>query len=273
MTAAAATMFDERVDPGKALSFLLAAAMHVLLFLVLVFGVRWQSSPPEAVQVELWNPPAEAPPVEEPKPVPKVEPTPPPVVQPEVAKPEPVVPKPEIVEKKAPVVKSVQKPPPPKPAVKVAPPPVAKAVPTPVPPRVPARPRDEEAQRQIREQLQREQNSFAVDRERQHVKDQLARESDAARLRGLADYEAKIRNKVRGNIVLSQDIQGNPEAHFLVVQLPTGEVLSSRLVKSSGYRAYDEAVERAILKSSPLPRPDRPELFSRELKLTFRPKD
>jgi colicin import membrane protein len=269
MTAAAGSMFDERADPGRALSALLAAAMHVLLFLVLVFGVRWQNKPPEAVQVELWSPPAEAPPVEEPKPVvPAIEPAPPLVVQPEVAKPEPVVPKPEIVEKKAPTLKPV-----PKPIVKVTPEPVAKTVPKPVAPQAAARPRDEEAQRQIREQLLREQNSLAIDRERQLMKDQLAREADAARLRGLADYEAKIRNKVRGNIVLPPDIQGNPEAHFLVVQLPTGEVLSSRLVKSSGYRAYDEAVERAILKSSPLPRPDRPELFSRELKLTFRPRD
>jgi colicin import membrane protein len=264
MTAAAQSIFEERADPGRVLSALLAAAMHGLLFLVLVFGVRWQNKPPEAVQVELWSPPAAALPVEEPKPVPKVEPAPPPVVQPEVAKPEPVAPKPEIIEKKAP---------PPKPVAKAQPQPAPKVQPKPVPAQAPARPRDEEAQRQIREQLLREQNSLAIDRERQHMKDQLAREADAARLRGLADYEAKIRNKVRGNIVLPPDMQGNPEAHFLVVQLPTGEVLSSRLVKSSGYRAYDEAVERAILKSSPLPKPDRPELFSRELKLTFRPRD
>jgi hypothetical protein len=32
-------------------------------------------------------------------------------------------------------------------------------------------------------------------------------------------------------------------------------------------------VERAILKSSPLPKPDKGELFQRELILTFRPQD
>jgi len=266
----AAAVFEDRIEPRQLFSALLSATMHLLLLAVLVLGVQWQNRPAETVQVELWNPPAEAPRAEEPKPEPKVEPAPPPVVQPEVAKPEPVLPKPEIVEKKALPEKTVPKPvEKPKPLPK----PIAKVEPKPVPPQAPARPRDEEAQRQIREQLQREQNSLAVDRERQHMKDQLAREADASRLRGLADYEAKIRNKVRGNIVLPPDIQGNPEAHFLVVQLPTGEVLSSRLVKSSGYRAYDEAVERAILKSSPLPKPDRPELFSRELKLTFRPRD
>jgi colicin import membrane protein len=59
----------------------------------------------------------------------------------------------------------------------------------------------------------------------------------------------------------------------LVAQLPTGEVLTTRLLKSSGNPAYDAAVERAILKSSPLPLPASKELFSRELKLTFRPHD
>jgi colicin import membrane protein len=78
---------------------------------------------------------------------------------------------------------------------------------------------------------------------------------------------------VRSNWILPPDLQGNPEAIFDVVQLPTGEVLSTRLVKSSGNPAYDAAVERAILKSSPLPLPAARELFARELKLTFRPQD
>ena len=64
---------------------------------------------------------------------------------------------------------------------------------------------------------------------------------------------------------------GNPEAIFEVEQLPTGEILDVQLRKSSGVRAYDEAVQRAIVKSSPLPRPDRPELFQRTLTLKFRP--
>ncbi len=78
---------------------------------------------------------------------------------------------------------------------------------------------------------------------------------------------------MKGNVVLPADLAGNPEAIFDVVQLPTGEVLSVKLRKSSGSKAYDEAVERAILKSSPLPRPDRPELFERNLVLRFRPQE
>jgi colicin import membrane protein len=43
--------------------------------------------------------------------------------------------------------------------------------------------------------------------------------------------------------------------------------------RSSGNPAYDEAVYRAILKSSPLPKPDNPALFERRLELRFRPLD
>jgi colicin import membrane protein len=66
---------------------------------------------------------------------------------------------------------------------------------------------------------------------------------------------------------------GNPEAIFDVVQLPTGEIIDVQLRKSSGVHAYDDAVQRAILKSTPLPRPDRPDLFQRQLTLRFRPLD
>ena len=68
-------------------------------------------------------------------------------------------------------------------------------------------------------------------------------------------------------------LQGNPEAIYIVTILPSYEVLKFSRRKSSGNQAYDDEVERAILKSSPLPRPDKPELFSRELQLTFHPKD
>jgi colicin import membrane protein len=83
----------------------------------------------------------------------------------------------------------------------------------------------------------------------------------------------KIRAKIRGNIILPQDIAGNPEAVFDVTLLPTGEVLTVRKTKSSGNPGYDDAVERAILKSSPLPQPDDRSVFQRQLQLAFRPQD
>ncbi|PIX04753.1 MAG: hypothetical protein COZ77_04890, partial [Gallionellales bacterium CG_4_8_14_3_um_filter_54_18] len=60
---------------------------------------------------------------------------------------------------------------------------------------------------------------------------------------------------------------------FLVTLLPGGRVMGVKLKKSSGNPAYDASVERAILKSDPLPLPADAGLFNRfrELKLGFQP--
>ena len=60
---------------------------------------------------------------------------------------------------------------------------------------------------------------------------------------------------------------------FVVTLLPNCEVLKVTLQRSGGNKAYDDEVERAILRASPLPSPDKADIFDRELRLTFRPKD
>jgi colicin import membrane protein len=267
----ATAVFEERSEPGQFSSALLSAAMHLLLLAVLIFGVRWQNRPAESVEVELWVPPPPAPVVEAPKPepLPRVEPPPPPVVE----KPVPVPPKPEIVEKAAPpkpkpVAKVEPKPVPPKPVAKaeIKPPPKPVAKPEPLKPRV-------DETKRFREELAREQASLAVDRERQLLKDLAARESSAASSKAQAAWIDKVRAKIRGNIVLPPEIKGNPEAVFSVAQLPTGEVLSVKLKRSSGLAALDSAIERAVLKSSPLPKPDSGFTAPREFELRYKPHD
>jgi colicin import membrane protein len=117
----------------------------------------------------------------------------------------------------------------------------------------------------LRAQAEREQGARAAQ--------QKLEAEAAARTRDEADYIRRIQSKVKGNVILPPDMPGNPEAIFEVVQLPTGEIIDAVLRKSSGVRAYDDAVQRAIVKSSPLPRPDRPDLFQRTLTLKFRPQD
>jgi colicin import membrane protein len=240
------TYFRARPDYGMGRAFVLAFAVHAVLLAVMFIGVRMQNRPGDTVTVELWEPPP-PPVVEAPKPPPQVEPPKP--------EPEPVAKTPEIVEKA----------PPPKPKPK--PKPEAK--------------KDEELQKSlIREQVALEQRK--LNEERRRI-DEERRKADAektarqlaatARNRALADYVNRIRAKVRQNWILPQDVQGNPEAIFNVVQLPTGEVLSVKLKKSSGNPALDSAIERAILKSSPLPLPEPRSLFDRQLELTFRPLD
>lgn len=244
--------FFQRPEHGMGRSFALSAAVHIVLAAVLFLGVRWQVHPPATVEVDLVDappPPPPAPVVEAPKP-------PPPKVEPEVKPPPPVV-KPDIV------VKKEVKPPPKKVEKKPAP------------------PKDDlELKKRMQEQLAMEQKALDQQRQERQLRELLAaqkadaaRKASAARASALGEYIGRIQAKVRGNWILPQDLQGNPEAIFLVIQLPTGEVLSTKLLKSSGNPAYDTAVERAILKSSPLPLPSDRSLFERELKLTFRPRD
>ena len=247
--AAEALAFPERPEPAFLRSFILAALMHALLISVMFFGVRFQSHPPATVEVELWDTPP-----------------PPPPPQAEV-KPEPPPPPPPRVEPEKPVAKpdiAVAKKPEPKPKPKAKPEPKRD------------RELEKQMQKQMREQLAMEQKAVEQQNEQRkerELKALIAKRETDARTRALAAWQDKIRGKIKGNIILPQGIPGNPEAIFDVALLPTGEVLSVKQRRSSGHPAYDEAVYRAILKSSPLPKPDNPALFERQLELRFRPLD
>jgi colicin import membrane protein len=239
--AAQAFSFPQRREPAFVRSFALAFAVHAILLGVMFLGVRLQSSPPETITVELWEAPAPppAPVLEAPKP-------PPPQAAPDVAKPD---------------IVTAEKPKP-------------KAKPKPEPKR------DREFEKRLREQVAMEQKAVenqrrASDEQRKEreLRDLIARQQADARAKALAAWQEKIRAKIRGNIILPRDLAGNPEAVFDVALLPTGEVLSVKPRKSSGHAGYDDAVYRAILKSSPLPKPENPSLFDRQLELHFRPQD
>ncbi|MDP2793034.1 MAG: energy transducer TonB [Sulfurisoma sp.] len=232
--------------PGRNAAVALTLAVHVLLAVLLVYGIHWQTQLPESVAVELVVavPPAptlEPQPAAPPEPVQKVEPKPEP-------KPAPPPPKPDIA------VKEKKKPKPPSP--RETPPPKADP---------------------FAEQLKRETEQLARKRETDVAAAELdklkADQAQAARSKAVRGYMDKIVNKIRPLIVLPPDVKGNPEAVFDVTQLPSGEILGVKLRKSSGHAAWDAATERAILKASPLPKPERGDMFQRDLRLTFRPLD
>jgi colicin import membrane protein len=129
-----------------------------------------------------------------------------------------------------------------------------------------------ERESQLRAQAERESQLRAeANQEARQRAAQAA--AGAARNKAQQDWIDRIRSRIRGYINLPPDIPGNPEAIFDVVQLPTGEIIDVRLRKSSGVRAYDDAVQRAILKASPLPKAAPAEIFQRNLELRFRPLD
>lgn len=87
----------------------------------------------------------------------------------------------------------------------------------------------------------------------------------------LRRYASSIATKIRANIVIPPDARGNPEAVFEVTQSPKGEVLAVKLLRSSGIASLDKSIAAAIKRASPLPKPERQELFVDKLNLTFRP--
>lgn len=242
----------QRQEHALGRSFTLSALVHLGLVLVLFLGVRLQSHAPDTVTVDLVEAPPPPAPVAEPKPAPK--PVPPPEV-----KPPPRVEKPQIAIPDRP-----------KPKPKPKPKPEAKPKP------------DPEFQKRLQEQVAQEQKALDQQRQERELRELIARQqadaarqAAAARTKALNEYIARIQASIRRNIppTAIEGIEGNPAAEVDVVQLPTGEVLSTRLRKSSGHPRYDDAIERAILKASPLPPPPSRDLFERELKLTFRPQD
>jgi len=298
-------------ERGKWSSLALAALVHILLGLFLFYGVRWQNRLPDPVEVELVSasPPAQPAPPPQPQPAPPVvaRPAPPPRPEPE---PEPEPPprkRPDIAikapEAKKPPPKPEPRPEPKKPEPKPEPkkpehhPEPKKPEPKPEPKpdlKAEARARAEQAKldkakadkeaklaaertreledRRMRELMARDSEHASQSRQ---LQEELARvagaKASAARSKAIEAYIEKIRAKVKGNIVLPPGVGGDPFALFYVDQLPDGSVIEVRLKRSTGNAQLDGAIERAIQKSSPLPKPDKPELFNRTLELKFYP--
>lgn len=239
-------------EPYQFSAGVLALLVHGIFFSVLYFGFSWQTHPLESMSVELWDglpsgiadlaPAPPAPPILPPAPEPIIAP---PVV--ESVKPDIVLP-----EKSKPASRPTLKPHPSHP----------------IPSHQPT----------LLERYGISGNSgggsgtarSAGGRVQQLVQ-QTGKLSDSQRT--LMEYVAKIRAKIKGNVVAPPDVPLNALVRFAVTLLPDGSVINTRLTQGSDYAAYDTAVERAILKSQPLPLPPQPELFNqfRELNLCFSP--
>lgn len=258
---------EKRRTPGRIRAVILSLLVHGAFFALIVFGVTWQVSPTAPLVAELWDklPPANKP--AEAKPPPPPEPDPP---RPEPKKVEP--PKPE----------------PPKPAVKPEPPKPDPAIAEKAKREKEKRERlereREEKKKQEETNRKREQEETAkkkVEDERRRREDEKARrdaekaraELAAKRQTEVDKYIDGIRNKIRGKANVPDTVTGNPEVQVRLRILPGGEVLDATVTKSSGNRAYDSAIERAIRSAQPLPvPPPDSELFAqfRDLNLVIR---
>ena len=87
-----------------------------------------------------------------------------------------------------------------------------------------------------------------------------------------ASYAGKVRAKVKPNVIFTADIAGNPSAEVEVRTTPDGTIVSHRLIKSSGNKAWDDAVMKAIVRTETMPR-DGDGRVPTPMILSFRPEE
>jgi colicin import membrane protein len=240
-------------EPHRLPAGLLAFLVHSVFFALLYFGFNWnrQVSLPASMSVELWPslpeeiiPPPVTPKIEEAVRPPQEKNAAPDIAIPDKKKvaPKPVEAKPE----KKPVPKPVE-------------------VVKPKPKTDTQKPAEKKPDTRLADQQ-------AASAQAERIKQD---EQTAAKNKMVDEYKAKIMAKIRRNVVMPPDVAKNARGVFSVTLLPGGAVLKVELKKSSGNMAYDTAVERAILKSDPLPLPPDVQLFNRfrELNLPFQPEE
>lgn len=87
-----------------------------------------------------------------------------------------------------------------------------------------------------------------------------------------AGYAARIRARIKPNIVFPDELSSNPSAEVEVRTSPDGTIVGRKLLRSSGVPNWDEAVLKAIDKTEVLPR-NEDGVVPSPMIITFRPKD
>ncbi len=238
-------------EPYRISAGILALAVHLAFFSLLYFGVRWQSRPPDAFMVEMWEdmPNTEAVAEQQPSPPPRIEPiSPPKVVAPALPPAKADI---ELRDKKHKKVEVKEK--------------------------QSKKDREKAAAKQEAERKELEAYSERLRKnEQERVQAEQARvraEVNMATRVQVERYQDMIRSKIRRKMKMVADVPENVEAVFKITLLPDGTVMDVELKKSSGFPAYDNAAERAIRLADPLPMPAEVSLqmLFRELKLSIRP--
>ena len=267
-------------------SVVLAVAMHGVLLLFLWVGVSWQNNEPTEVQAEIWDmkvqeaapaaPPPEPAPEPEPEPQPVVKaPPPPPVEAPPVPK------EPDIALERLKLKKKLDE----EKKLEEAKQAKLKQEADEKQARLEAKKLADkkEAEEQAKEDKLKEEKLQAEKDKKKAAAEKLAKEkadkaakdkpfaAEMSRITGAAakgatgtaaqstggkvdgGYAAAIKAKIKSNLIYGSE-DDSLSASYVITQLPTGEIIGTRKVKGSGSTAYDNAIENAIAKSSPLPK-------------------
>ena len=298
--ASAGTPYYVPPEPNRLPSFLLAVFVHAILLFFLWFGISWQSNEPVAVEAEVWDmsvqtaaapplpaePPPEPEPEPEPQPVQRAEPPPP------VERPAPTPPDIALEREKERKAEQLKK------DLAEREEKRKKEI---------AEQKKKEDEKKKKEEADRKElaKKEADEKKKKELADKKKaadaaraeaarldkiRQEDLKRMAGAmgsggsaekstapkidSGYVAAITAKIKSNTTYAggTNVPGNPKAVFKVDQLPTGEIMSVRLAKSSGVPEFDRAVENGIRKASPLPK-KKDGTVERNLEVNFSMKD
>ena len=261
----------ERTEPGKWPAALLAIVVHSGFFALIVFGVSWQVKLPAPAIAELWD---QLPPMRN-------------VVEtPITPAPEP---EPEPVRVESPVIEKVIEPKV-EPKIEKAPPQHSQAD-------IQLQAKRDKLEKAERERKMREEKALIekqklaeVEKKRKDDEaklkasqkiaedrlraEQATKDAAAASVRNAAqaDYANKIAKLIRDRANIPDSVTGRPEVSVRLRLLVNGVILDAQVVKSSGDKVYDDAVERAINGIRNWPQPENADLFGgrRELNLNIR---
>lgn len=118
---------------------------------------------------------------------------------------------------------------------------------------------------------------IAIEEAEQDLQQQVAEAIEAERQATVTnDFSGQIKQHVTGMWNYPHGVDRKLEVEVRVRLVPTGEVVSVVIVKSSGKAALDKSVEKAIYAASPLPVPKDSLVFEsqfRSFKMKFRPED
>lgn len=299
--------FAPPAQPGAGRAWVVAGVAHALLFLALGLATAWKTQPQTVqAEAELWSatPQAAAPKLQEPPPEPDPEPQPAP--KPEPVKPTPPQPDPALERRDAQIALEKQKQLDKKKEAEKAEKLKAereKAA------QEKAKAEKEKAETR-RKELEKE--KLAKEKKAQEEKERdkkkaaekaKADKADAARADALrqenlkrmqgmagasgsenatgtalkssgpsASYAGRLVGRIKPNITYPGDVVGNPRAEVEVKVSPDGTILSRRIVQTSGNKAWDDAVLRAIDKTEVFPK-DSDGRVPPVIVLGFRPLD
>lgn len=304
------TEFAPPPEPARGRSFALAAAAHVLLFVALGLVTRWTTQPQVvSAEAELWSavPQQAAPRLAEPEPTPPPAPPAEPV-KPEPPKPAPrPAPEPQPDTRDAEIALKKQKDDEKRKALDKE---KAEKQRQDKLEKEKAEKDKAEKEKKLKEQKLKEdkareekerekKKAEAEKRKAEEAKEkaeaaraEALRQENLKRMQGLAgasggenstgtalkssgpsaSYAGRLVARIKPNITYPGDVVGNPRAEVEVRVGADGSIQSRRIVQSSGNKAWDEAVLRAIDKTEVLPR-DTDGRVPPVIVLGFRPLD